>query len=104
MDEQIVPKSLAARVRAGVEFLDEKTPGWSDCVQVIDLDMRSTCRCVLGQVYGNFDRADLYFFGADEHSAIALGFDANYNAGRAEYPTLQRLWSFVIRQRQVVSQ
>lgn len=96
-----VPASLAARVRAGVAFLDGQTPGWPDRIVVQALNMASTCNCVLGQVYGNFDRADARFFGADDAAAVRLGFDARFQSG--EFDKLRRLWAYVVRTRQAVA-
>lgn len=46
-------ESLTARVQAGIELLDANAPGWRDKVNPATLDMQSSWRCVLGQVYGS---------------------------------------------------
>jgi len=39
------------RVARGAAWLDENRPGWRDAISLQELDMRSGCDCVLGQVY-----------------------------------------------------
>lgn len=45
---------LRPRVAAGAEWLDKHYPGWMDTMTPSQLDLSSTCNCVLGQVCGNF--------------------------------------------------
>lgn len=100
--------SLASRVRAGVAFLDENKPGWHEFVIPQVLNMASGCNCVLGQVYGDFYRAERDLF--DEEcgpTAVRLGFDASDQGiprVDAEFDALRRLWSYVVRTRQAVAQ
>lgn len=41
-------------VRNAAAFLDEAVPGWWKRVKVDILDMSSTSKCVLGQLYGDY--------------------------------------------------
>ena len=44
------------RINAGAALLDEQVgPGWTSKVDSMTLDMSSSDRCVLGQVFGGFD-------------------------------------------------
>lgn len=45
---------IATRVAKGVALLDEQVPGWDGHIDLIKLDVKSTDRCVLGQVFGNY--------------------------------------------------
>jgi len=103
-----VPTSLAARVRAGVAYLDRNKPGWHELVIPEALSMASSCNCVLGQVYGNFFDVQEVLFGDDFVVQTArLGFDADAEGtgpSEVQFAALKRLWSFVIRQRLAVPQ
>lgn len=43
-------------VDRGVELLDERLPGWRKAVDPEALDLSLTCGCVLGQVFGDYER------------------------------------------------
>lgn len=49
---------VEVRVKNGMMLLDEKHgPGWVWRIDVDTLALASTCRCVLGQVYGDYGDA-----------------------------------------------
>lgn len=48
--------SAPERVAAGVELLDKVKPGWRGLIRLDLLDMRSTCSCVLGQLFDDYYR------------------------------------------------
>jgi len=105
MDETQVTErtSLASRVRAGVALLDAERPRWWEDVNVGTLRMNDTCNCVLGQLYQDFHEASDRFWGnSDIDAPSRFGFDVAPHGGyhSDEFATLERLWSFVIRQRQ----
>lgn len=109
---------LQTRVDQGVAWLDEHLPNWwhadrpsqgFDQGGPVDLDallMNDPCSCVLGQLIGNFYRADISL-----DMAVACGFDAATPAMAAqsngewraamsdEFDALTELWSRVIEQR-----
>lgn len=41
-------------VKKGMALLDQYEPGWRNAIKVEYLDVATTDRCVLGQVYGSF--------------------------------------------------
>lgn len=43
-------KSVEERVATGAAWLDATIPGWEQKVDLSKLDLRYTCRCILGQV------------------------------------------------------
>lgn len=47
-------KEAAAR---GARLLDDIKPGWYKLIDLGQLDMGNCYRCILGQVYGDYDRA-----------------------------------------------
>ncbi|MEU6387694.1 hypothetical protein ABZ847_29525 [Streptomyces bauhiniae] len=113
---------LKARVERGVAWLDEHLPDWwradrpsqgFDQGGPIDLDalvMRDPCGCVLGQLLGNYYRAELSI-----DTASACGFDTAArvddcdgpdeirDAMRDEFEALAELWSQVISRRRAGS-
>jgi hypothetical protein len=60
----------AAEVAAkGAQLLDVRAPGWPERVDPLELEMSSTCGCVVGQTFGVRE-------GSDYDAAIAeLGLD-----------------------------
>ncbi len=42
------------RVQRGAELLDRTYPGWDDSVDLSNLQLASTCRCILGQAFGDY--------------------------------------------------
>jgi hypothetical protein len=72
-------------------LVDERRPGWAAAIDRGRLRMSSCLECVLGQLYGEYERGKgaLGIDGAfDEGGAYDLGF----NAIAHEYPALRRLW------------
>lgn len=92
--------ALRERVELGMAWLDARHPGWLDVIDLDVLDVASPCRCLLGQVTGDFD---LYTAGLDMDMAIALGFDATVARDREqlydEYAALTEVWRSAILQR-----
>ena len=92
--------TVPERVARGVEFLDRVRPGWFGEVDAGRLDMSSTCRCVLGQLWGLYtlglDRARLPRHRAAEHGFIA---ESGWPASQAESQAITAEWVRVIRSR-----
>lgn len=49
--------TIEQRVAAGAEWLDKNRPTWILVIDLDILDISDSCRCVLGQVYGNYFRS-----------------------------------------------
>jgi hypothetical protein len=49
-----VTDRVAGRVAAGAARLDKHEPGWADRIDLDQLDLSSDCRCVLGQLHGDY--------------------------------------------------
>jgi hypothetical protein len=60
--------TIAERVAAGAEWLDEHRPGWVWRIDLDTLDLGDPCRCVLGQEF--------------REVAVVQGFPSGYLAGR----------------------
>jgi hypothetical protein len=102
-----------APVCRGVWFLDEHVPGWEDQIDLDTLDLNSTERCVLAQLWlaqhprtrarGHaYDRM-LTLLKLPEEVALSLGFLAEdtdtYDGDLALYERLTKAWKRVIRRR-----
>jgi hypothetical protein len=89
--------SAESRVAKGVVWLDARMPEWRTNVSLPDFNIRNSCNCVLGQLFGNFD----YVLNNDvlrESEAVAFGFDADPYAHifEDEWVTLQAEWTRVL--------
>jgi hypothetical protein len=115
--------TIEQRVANGVAWLDENVPGWLDRIELPTLDMKSDCRCVIGQVVGKYNRIiedsgsarlldNVRLISFEE--AARLGFDAvervsargDFGAGESEnlafadeFAALQSEWTRVIAAR-----
>lgn len=88
----------------GADLLDRVRPGWADKIDVETLDLSSCTRCVLGQMYGDYDiglRA-LWPVGLGGLLGFAQrhGF-VPYSPGRGA--ELQAEWTELIRERRALS-
>lgn len=96
----------APRVQAGIEFLNERDPGWYWKVEPDLLAMGSAEDCVLGQLYGDFFDGVAQFGWAYGHhpyvgpDVYVHGFDVDPRDNGfsfTAYNQLNRLWSYAIR-------
>ena len=98
------------RVRAGVEWLDKNYPGWLDKVEVNELELEDSCKCVLGQLFSEeavnsdeftgFGYAMNVVFDPDAEfpydKVSRLGFDSD---GDVCFSALQIVWEDAISSR-----
>lgn len=104
-------QAVADRVARGARRLDVAGPAnWIDRINVETLDIRTTGRCVLGQVYGEFiDGADVLDLPFDGPAGVsAHGFDATATTGPLaglddEYDALAAAWYDLLVARIAVS-
>lgn len=85
------------RVARGAALLDARHPGWHEEVDLDRLYMRSTCDCVLGQLYSpSAAEGTAYDNGLralGEPDAPAHGFDSVFGERhRLGYPQLEAAW------------
>lgn len=88
--------SVAERVTAGAEWLDEHEPGWVERISVDRLDIANPFDCVLGQLYGNYWGAPLNLFNDEDEGsmrAAVLGFSGE------EFDLLTVEWRALIKER-----
>lgn len=48
-------ETVETRVARGAAWLDSVHPGWERRIDLASLDLASSCRCVIGQLFGDFD-------------------------------------------------
>lgn len=93
------------RARKGAALLDEKVPGWRSRVHALKLDMKDCTLCVLGQLYGHYERGvfDLVNRGGLSYrvaaASTAHGFDFetdNLSEGTAAFELLNEAWREVL--------
>lgn len=92
--------TLEESVQSGIGLLDQKRPGWWKGIDLGKLRMTLCTSCVLGQIYGGFEKA-LDSLGLDngrEHGFS--GRLGSYPDDKDDYPILNSLWATEIRKRQ----
>ena len=85
-------KTVEDRVACGMAFLDTRMPGWHKDVRVGDLDISTSCGCVIGQLFGSYND-NVEGLGLTPHDARDLGFYEFDGQGREErYGRLTAAW------------
>jgi hypothetical protein len=89
--------SAKDRVAKGVVWLDANVPDWRTNVYLLDFNIRSSCDCVIGQLFGHFNYV-LDNGVLSEENAVAFGFDADPYAHifEREWDALQAEWTRVL--------
>ncbi len=98
--------TIAERVARGAGWLDSALPGWHREIDLNRLILSSPCRCVLGQLWGDYADSPL----VDEHgdqAGVDRGFYAGGEDGRVgpltEFAELQVEWRRVITERRAAA-
>ncbi|MEU8264446.1 hypothetical protein AB0C02_27970 [Micromonospora sp. NPDC048999] len=117
MNTTLTIRDLQDRVDQGVKWLDQHFPDWWNAdrpdkgeedggpIRVDELSMSHNCYCVLGQLLGNYYRANLSIeqaveFGFDSSvGAVAVDIGTAQEAMADEFEALRELWIRVIEQR-----
>lgn len=90
-------RRLEWRVARGAAALDRHVPGWRERVDPRTLDVRFTNRCVLGQVFGDYNSIDAWLFlERVDLAAWQLGLDV-FNESYHVFATLTWLWQRELR-------
>jgi hypothetical protein len=90
------PGPISDCVERGATLLDSVRPGWADEVDVPLLRMSACPRCLLGQLYGQYERA-LRILGLSYLDAIWFGF----NIAFGRYEILTDAWRAAILARRL---
>jgi hypothetical protein len=104
--------TIAERVARGAALLDEREPGWWQRIDLSKLDLASTCRCVLGQLFSIADDnwppnngywSGLARFGLRESASEAISGSAGSHGFASirneDYDALDAEWRRVIEAR-----
>ena len=99
------PLNVTPNVARGVEYLDREVPGWHDRINLRTLNMSNGERCIVGQLFGNYEQW-LWGIGSPM-TAGALGFAMagypcevyDYYDSMDIYSELDREWRKVITER-----
>jgi hypothetical protein len=96
--------TISERVARGVAWLDDNVLGWQNRIDVGQLILSSPCRCVLGQLFGEYMDAPLVDEGGDVAGAD-YGFNAYGHSPErdAEYVDLEVEWRRVITERRAAA-
>lgn len=87
------------KVAAGVLWLDLNRPGWEEEIDLHELRMSSPCRCILGQLEGEFWPAACAEAGS--HAAVwavERGF-TRFTGSSYSWEDLDEAWSAVVQAR-----
>lgn len=78
----------------GAKFLDQRRPGWADEIRLADLDLRSLDNCVLGQLYGDWGKAQeaIEEIRWDADRQMYYGFETDHPHTRQKYAALTEEW------------
>lgn len=74
-------------VKRGAALLDERLPGWRNHVHPETLDLSSACGCVLGELFGDYERG-CGILGLTPRDARWFGF----MEGRTRFAALTAGW------------
>ena len=64
-------------VTRGIAYLDEHLPGWQDEIDWDKLEMDECEKCILGQLFGNYERG-LRVLGLDDGQRFGLATSGNW--------------------------
>lgn len=81
--------------RVAARRLDAARPGWHDELDLRTLCMSSGTRCVLGQLYGDYDHGLTALYGSRRHVLMSIGPGARAFGGA--FPRV--LWDAEVRDR-----
>lgn len=86
--------TVEERVANGMAFLDERVPGWRERIDFFCLDLGTTCRCVVGQIYGHYDDgSDMLGISLGQGERLGFVGKGSEEGERAkEYPALTAAW------------
>lgn len=106
------PWEFQEQVALGMKELDRQWPGWESVVDLDRLSLESDCRCVLGQMFGDYSNGIDELGGpvpwngminlkwaADRGFHIGTLMASNHEPKNPEWRTLTDAWRQAIRER-----
>lgn len=85
----IAKLKIRHRVNKGIRLLNKEYPGWKSKIELSSLRLEDRNRCVLGQVYGGYDRG-VQELGLGIWSTVYHGF--NIESIHGDWEPLQKAW------------
>lgn len=92
--------TIPDRVQRGAAYLDDIAPGWPDRIDTLKLDIGSPCRCILGQLYGDYFDAPLVTDAWAEDTEDDPTYDRGFCGTHSEHDALTIAWRQLITERQ----
>lgn len=95
-------EACATAAGRGAEYLDTHMPGWHRKINLDELEIESSCHCIIGQLVGSFYRAVEVGLEVTDSPAevVRHGFDAGrVPFGFTTYSGLDRAWADEVRVR-----
>ena len=105
-------KQTLATVRLGAKLLDKKFPGWAKKITPDILELNDPHRCVLGQLYGDFEKGAIqlgppgsgvkgrdWLTDRGDDFAKDHGFDSSEGDEGPSYEALNCAWMLEIAKR-----
>ena len=88
-------------IRKGIKFLDSEIPKWRRLIDRDDLDLSDPRNCIMGQIFGDYDRGrDILGLDLEESEAMGFGLhDAKMDDAdkyESEYYWLTDLWKGIL--------
>lgn len=83
--------TVQERVIAGASFLDERSPGWDEKINLADLNMMKSSKCILGQLYRRYE-SGMVILNITRRTSRDLGFDS-ITQTRSAYRLVTAEWT-----------
>jgi hypothetical protein len=81
-------------VRRGATLLDERVVGWARRINERELNLSSCGKCILGQVYGEFERGIEILFGDDDLETWRESAGFGFFFDEEQYPHINEQWYY----------
>jgi len=95
--QQVQQVHVQGSVEAGANLLDKGYPGWDKRIKLAELNMKSLTRCILGQVYGHYNRG-LAGLDISMYTSAKLGF-TSFSDDHESFHRLRAEWKKLIKKR-----
>jgi hypothetical protein len=88
--------AIKSRIEKGIQLLDHRRPDWLDSIDIDRLDMKLSEHCMLGQVFGSFDKG-MSALNLSDDDAVRCAFKLNRAELTTEIPVWNREWKRALR-------
>lgn len=100
-----IQRAASERVDAGVAWLDDRSPGWANRIDLTRLDITSSTNCVVAQLFDGWHKRPRYLDetdGTGVSNDVLFGFAVSpfSDNTRVRFRDLDPFWRKVITERQ----